>query len=601
MAKTKTTPKNNTGTPDIINKVTKTVDPATLKEHPRNPRKGNLELVKESIRAHGFFGTILVQESTGYVLAGNHRLRAAQALGMTEVPAVFVDVTDEMATRILIADNRTSDVAEYDNETLANLLADLQGTEAGLNGLGFDDLDLAALLDELEPETPPEPAERPTGDPKEILERHGFNGTFGKWTIHTGDAEQVVPTLPGDLFDAVVCDPPYGIDFMGRGWDHSVPGPDLWRAVYDKLKPGAHVFAFGGTREWHHLAVALEDAGFTIRDCIVWAYGTGFPKSHDPSKAIDKHLGATREKIRIDAKNVQNPKASGGGKTKDMAGASRPFIERAQELGYHEMDGNIAVTPEADHFSGFGSALKPSWEPCIVARKPLEGTLAANAIKHNTGAIWVDGGRVPSEESWEPVSRVDKGGVTFGGKLNDRTRSESSEVGRWPANMVIDQSAAQAIDAQAGGEVSRFFTQANFDATESGNSRLLYTAKAPSDEREAGLDHLSAGPSIFGGEGGGFGNMSNSVTPRANTHTTVKPIELTKWLATLALTPRRPGFPRRVLVPFSGVASEMLGCLLAGWDEVVGVEITPEYVEIAKERIKAYEQAAKDTAKVRTL
>ena len=577
---TKNTPKNNTGTPDIINKITKTVDPATLKEHPRNPRKGNLELVKESIKAHGFFGTILVQESTGYVLAGNHRLRAAQALGMTEVPAVFVDVTDEMATRILIADNRTSDVAEYDTETLANLLADLQVTEAGLNGLGFDDLDLAALLDELEPETPPEPAERPTGDPKEILERHGFTGTFGKWSIHTGDAEQVVPTLPGDLFDAVVCDPPYGIDFMSKGWDHSVPGPDLWRAVYGKLKPGAHVFAFGGTREWHNLATAIEQAGFEIRDCIVWAYGTGFPKSHDPSKAIDKHLGATREKIRIDAKDVQNPKASGGGKTKDMAGASRPFIERAQELGYHEMDGNIAVTPEADHFSGFGSALKPSWEPCIVARKPLEGTLAANAIKHNTGAIWVDGGRVPDPE-WvrSPASSVEneKGGVTFGGDLNKQT-SGSNDVGRWPANMVIDQSAAQAIDAQAGGEVSRFFTQANFNANESGNSRLLYTAKAPSDEREAGLDHLSA-------------------TPRANIHPCVKPIELTKWLATLALTPRRPGFPRRVLVPFSGVASEMLGCLLAGWDEVVGVEITPEYVEIAKERIKAYEQAAKDTAK----
>jgi DNA modification methylase len=563
----------------IINDSSEMVDPSTLNEHPNNPRLGNLNSVIASIKAHGFYGAVVAQKSTRNVLAGNHRLRAAKTLKLEEIPVIWLDIDDEQAIRILVADNRTSDLAEYNDQALAELLTSLQASTIGLTGLGFDESDLSDLLASLEVNQPGDGTgagdgtERKEVDPNLILDRHGLNAdTFGKWSIHCGDAQHVAATLEG-TFDAVLCDPPYGIDFMGKGWDKAVPGPDLWQAICDKLKPGAHVLAAGGTREFHNLARGLEEGGFEIRDCLSWLYGTAMPKSHDISKAIDKHLGAKREQIRMPAKAAANNKAAGRGQDDSVDGASRPYIKEAQRKGYHETDGPIPVTPEAEAFNGFGTGLKPAWEPFILARKPLSGTYAENCLEHNAGALNIDDTRIGDEVvGWG-------GGAAGGNTWNDENMGLGNEgearpvVGRWPANLILDPTAGSMLDAQAEAEVSRFF----------------YCAKPDVAEREAGLDSLNADAPVFGAQGGAYQGVSNSKSKRANIHPTVKPIELTKYLATLLLPPRRQGHTRRILVPFSGVASEMIGCLLAGWDEVVGIEITPEYIEIAKLRIQAIE------------
>jgi len=188
--------------------------------------------------------------------------------------------------------------------------------------------------------------------------------------IHHGDCREVMATLDAESVDAIVSDPPYGLSFMGKGWDHGVPGVEFWAEALRVAKPGAHLLAFGGTRTYHRLACAIEDAGWEIRDCVMWVYGSGFPKSHDVSKAIDKAAGAEREVI--------GPPTPGGQGNGNAYGAiTRP-----------------PATAPATAWQGWGTALKPAWEPIIVARKPLVGTVAENVLTHGTGAINVDGCRV---------------------------------------------------------------------------------------------------------------------------------------------------------------------------------------------------------------
>ena len=177
-------------------------------------------------------------------------------------------------------------------------------------------------------------------------------------SLYTGDCRDVLPQL--ELVDAVVTDPPYGLSFMGKGWDRGVPGVEFWQEIMAAMKPGAHLLAFGGTRTFHRLACAIEDAGFEIRDCVMYVYGTGFPKSLDVSKAIDKAAGAERE---VESRRSQvvgfDPKKQGEGGW----AAGEVLI-------------TIPATDAARQWDGWGTALKPAWEPIIVARKPLIGTVA---------------------------------------------------------------------------------------------------------------------------------------------------------------------------------------------------------------------------------
>ena len=380
-----------------------------------------------------------------------------------------------------------------------------------------------------------------------------------RWCVEPADLRFALDGFPDCSVDAVVCDPPYELGFMGRSWDRSgiAFDPDTWARCLRVAKPGAHLLAFGGTRTWHRIAVAIEDAGWVLRDSIAWMYGSGFPKSLDVSKAIDAAAGAEA----------------------------------------------------AAKWSGYGTALKPAFEPIIVARKPLDGTVAANVLKWGTGGINVDGCRIDAPDGkYARFNHSDKTspGHVFG---PGRMHAEPDGKGRWPANVILDESQAAALDAMSGERTSgrlgvghgssNSFGVGNTDKKpraidrEYGNdsggaSRFYFCPKASTAEREMGLDHL---PPRTAGELTGRKDGSAGLTPRAgagrasqgrrNTHPTVKPVELMRWLVRL-VTP--PG--GLVLDPFTGSGTTGIAAMLEGdGRRFVGVDLDPYHVEIARARI----------------
>jgi site-specific DNA-methyltransferase (adenine-specific) len=255
--------------------------------------------------------------------------------------------------------------------------------------------------------------------------------------------------LPDNFIDAVVTDPPYGLNFMGKNWDHGVPGVEFWKEALRIAKPGAHLLSFGGTRTFHRIACAIEDAGWEIRDTIMWVYGSGFPKSMDISKAIDKKLGASR--------------AERGGVGDHEGTVDFGMKNRCPKCGKPYFSANpctcpredkVAITEEAKKWSGWGTCLKPAYEPVIMARKPLEGTVADNVLKYGTGGINIDDCRVPTgdnlnggaycknghrEKGLYGQDRDAKGSGMFAeGKTCDTEFKQPS--GRFPANIIHDGS-----------------------------------------------------------------------------------------------------------------------------------------------------------------
>src|ERR1051326_6267849 len=196
--------------------------------------------------------------------------------------------------------------------------------------------------------------------------------------IYPGDCLETMKQWPENFVDAVVTDPPYSFNFMGKEWDKSLPGVDLWREVLRVIKPGAHLLSFGGPRTYHRLTCAIEDAGFEIRDCIMWIFGSGFPKSLDVSKAIDKQAGAKRKVV--------------GRKYKGNGNGSVAKIYGDYTAGHEGVQVTAPATDAARQWQGWGTALKPAHEPIVIARKPLEGTVAENVLKHGTGGMNIDGG-----------------------------------------------------------------------------------------------------------------------------------------------------------------------------------------------------------------
>jgi len=261
--------------------------------------------------------------------------------------------------------------------------------------------------------------------------------------IHVGDNMLVLPTFADETFSACVCDPPYGLKFMGKKWDADVPSVELWREVFRVLKPGGHVLAFFGTRTYHRGVCRIEDAGFEIRDMVAWVYGEGFPKSLDVSKAIDKENGAERETVRHSVRPIGSGTIAGSSDT-------RPWIEDSRRKGYHECAGPIPVTAAARQWHGWGTALKPALEPIVVARKPLIGTVAENVIAHGTGAINVDGCRVETDgptsrpplstnkhEGWKRPWNEDDAARLRAEKTRESAHDKRDNLGRWPANLIL--------------------------------------------------------------------------------------------------------------------------------------------------------------------
>jgi len=257
-----------------------------------------------------------------------------------------------------------------------------------------------------------------------------------------GDCLERLKELPDCSVDACVTDPPYGLSFMGKAWDYDVPQVDVWREVLRVLKPGGHLLAFAGTRTQHRMAVQIEDAGFEIRDLIAWVYGSGFPKSLDVSKAIDKAAGAEREVVGS-RRLTGTARIKGQAAFGATAGRADESYAQASEINDTLLI-TAPATPAAQQWAGWGTALKPALEPITVARKPFKGTVAANVLDHGTGAINVDGCRVGTSKN-VPASVSKKAPANCYGKFKESGEmpgvgGHDPNLGRWPANLIHDGS-----------------------------------------------------------------------------------------------------------------------------------------------------------------
>jgi site-specific DNA-methyltransferase (adenine-specific) len=410
------------------------------------------------------------------------------------------------------------------------------------------------------------------------------------YEIHHGDNREVLKNLADNSIDSVVTDPPYELAFMGKSWDATgvAYSVELWQEVMRVLKPGGHLLAFSGSRTYHRMAVAIEDAGFEIRDQIMWIYGSGFPKSHDISKGIDKQAGAEREVVKTGF--------AYGISVGQEAQGYRPADYVSKQLS------NEAITTEAKQWQGWGTALKPAHEPIVVARKPLIGTVAANVLTYGTGGLNIDGSRVGNEIV--STHHAPKG--TFAGGEPNRgsdTSTYQNHTGRWPANVIHDgsdevvalfpDSKGGAFPAKRGQAINTSFasgqeTEGGFRAMgDSGSAaRFFYCAKASKRDRNEGLDGLPS--QRRAGLQGADNDKDNldpvserwRTQPSANHHPTVKPTDLMRYLCRL-VTP--PG--GIVLDPFMGSGSTGKAAMYEGF-EFVGIELTDEYLPIAKARIE---------------
>jgi DNA modification methylase len=414
--------------------------------------------------------------------------------------------------------------------------------------------------------------------------------------LYLGDCREVMAGLEPEMVDAIVSDPPYGYIFMGKGWDRGVPGGEFWTEALRVAKPGAHLLAFGGTRTFHRLACAIEDAGWEIRDCVMWVYGSGFPKSHNIGKAIDKMAGAAREVV---------------GEYAHPDGRPRQWSDHAGERNVTGKRGpdrieTAPATEAARRWEGWGTALKPAWEPIIVARKPFGGTVAANVLARGTGAINVEGCRVGADGGCKTDTPYLGGPASnaLGRGLNDQRSPAVDGLGRWPANLIHDGSAevlagfpvttsgkmqpthttagAAGRNAYGADKAGGYTTMETYGDTGSA-ARFFYCAKASKADRDAGLGDLpEATPGQRSGrvEGSaGTNPYAGTRGPARNIHPTVKPTDLMRYLCRL-VTP--PGGV--VLDPFMGSGSTGRGAVLEGF-RFVGIDLTPEYVEIARRRI----------------
>jgi DNA modification methylase len=497
----------------------------------------------------------------------------------------------------------------------------------------------------------------------------------GDARVVLGDCRDVLRTLADNSVDSVVTDPPYELGFMGKSWDSTGIAYDVtvWQECLRVLKPGGHILAFGGSRTWHRLSVAVEDAGFEIRDSICWLYGSGFPKSLDVSKAIDKRGGVTanfvefRDAVTFKMKensitNKQLQKALGNFMVshyltkgdqpaipnwrdyqiiRDTVGLGSKFdnsfmpeaerevlgmgaaqcgqLEKTGVCDGHFDNGTLTVTHqlatapstvEAQQWSGWGTALKPAFEPVVVGRKPFgKGvTVAENVLAWGVGGLNIDASRIGTNPGYK--YRADKNGTTFHGKQGeriDRTAEKAgkdfleSSQGRWPANVILDEVTAGLLDEQSGisgsGKMRTEKRERNKGWANSspgpgveaidnygdsgGASRFFYQAKASKRDRNEGLEGLPLGEILPQNNSSERKEMNANAGSRVqNFHPTVKPTQLMRYLIKL-VTP--PG--GTVLDPFTGSGSTGKAALLDGF-KFVGAELTAEYLPIIEGRLR---------------
>lgn len=407
--------------------------------------------------------------------------------------------------------------------------------------------------------------------------------------ILTGDCRDVLKTLPEASVDSIVTDPPYELGFMGKGWDSTgiANDPAMWAECLRVLKPGGHLLAFSGTRTYHRMACAIEDAGFEIRDQIGWVYGSGFPKSLDVSKAIDKAAGAEREVIAA-GKPVKRmiPGADQNATGSWIKDNGREFVPTVTE----------PATDAARRWAGWGTALKPAWEPICVARKPLIGTVAENVLTHGTGALNIDGCRVPTDDDLNGGAYAEVGGRSESQSLHGGTgmnvagktvgRDFVQPSGRWPANLIHDGSeeVLQAFPDAPGHQADESRT-APSSKTNNVYGRMNRVGEPSADSDNDGVVGFKMKPGarrLDSGSAARFfycAKADKADRGEGNTHPTVKPADLMRYLCRL-VTPRGG----TVLDPFAGSGSTLLAADREGFD-AIGIEMNPQYAEMARRRI----------------
>lgn len=427
--------------------------------------------------------------------------------------------------------------------------------------------------------------------------------------LYCGDNRIIMPELEAESVDSIVTDPPYELGFMGKGWDRSGIAYDVsvWRECLRVLKPGGHLLAFGGSRTYHRLACAIEDAGFEIRDQIQWIYGSGFPKSLDVSKAIDATAGAERKVM----STVRKTHIGANGNE----GWQRPSHFTPDGEPKRTMEITAPSTEAAKQWNGWGTALKPAHEPIVLARKPLIGTVAENVLRHGTGGLNIDGCRIDFQSN-EPDARVGTDAL-WGGKRDKSPHTVSLPAadgiamykdGRWPANVIHDGSdevlagfpqtaSGSGIKNPVGG-VSMWERGSNwrdsgaYEGDSGSSARFFYCAKASQEDRNEGLDDLpvlSAGACTDRKDGTAGLNSPRAGAGRTNgsrnPHPTVKPTELMRYLCRLITPPKG-----LVLDPFAGSGSTGKAARAEGF-RFIGIEINEEYCKLAAARCEIQQRS----------
>ncbi|MFP3924609.1 DNA-methyltransferase [Pseudomonas sp. W5-36] len=414
------------------------------------------------------------------------------------------------------------------------------------------------------------------------------------YELHLGDCLEVLRGMPADSIDSIVTDPPYGLRFMGKKWDYDVPSVEIWSECLRVLKPGGHLLAFASARTYHHMAVGIETAGFEIRDQIMWVFGSGFPKSLDVSKAIDKAAGAEREIVGRKTGRAATP-------VTDFRGGN--LIGAKGRLDTSAI--TAPATDDAAHWEGWGTALKPAHEPICVARKPLDKglTVAANVLKWGTGAINIGGCRIGlADTAYARNCSGDRGSagtrsIEGQGVTTLRAGGGSAASGRWPANLIHDgsPSVVAMFPAEAGASAPVKGTeptangfsgavaysgmmgrvQGAFHSDSGSAARFFYCAKTSRSDRHEGLDN--PGPQFK--QGNTLRKVENTDT-KGNNHPTVKPTELMAYLLRL-VTP----VDGVALDPFMGSGSTGKAAMREGF-RFIGCELDPAYLAIAESRLK---------------
>jgi site-specific DNA-methyltransferase (adenine-specific) len=495
------------------------LDPKNMRDH--GPEGSiNREEMLYSLRKFGQRRAATIRKETMTVSTGNLMVELMRdVLEIKQVVCYISDDDELLAQEWALTDNRMGEYGRW-KAGVESMISDMAKRGSDIADHGFDEDFVARMAKTLTPVPPVQPAPPPGGDivPADIpaITTAGELVELGPHTLHCADCVEVLRDLDENSIDACVTDPPYGIGFMGQGWDSALPGPPFAAELFRVLKPGAHGLLFAANRTIHRLAVMLEDAGFEVRDQIGWLTYQGFPKSHDVSKAIDKKAGAKRRVIGTKRSGIANPNEP----ARHTIGASSSI----------DVDITAPATPAAKQWEGWGTAVKPAIEPAILVRKPLDGTVAENVLKWGTGGLNIDACRYPyGDPSWPGPQDGDQPPPPM--TVSPRRRRPRkvgrmyqglefvctpSPLGRWPAN-------------------------------------VFYCPKTAASEREG------------------------------NTHATVKPVRLMRWLLKL-VTP--PG--GTVLEPFLGSGST----LIAAHDldlKMIGIEQEPKYCDIIRARWSAVE------------